>query len=176
MKQWQQFLLLTGLMVGINTIASISWIILSNYVENDHFNPSLIEWIETFFLLNGPFAFFQIFVIKNDTWWKILILPSIILLFQILFYSPHDAEFAVLCMGAYARILEIGIRIMDSFPELFSIKLRQIIFFLNCTGLLWLYLVGILYCFQITVQKKTRAIVKRTRETNPQHLKDSIEF
>lgn len=153
MKQWQQFLLLTGLMVGINIIASVSWIILSIFVENNYFNPSLVEWIETFFLINSPFAFFQIFVIKNDTWWKILILPSIILLFQILFYSPNDAEFAVLCMGAYARILEIGIRIMDSFPEIFSTKLRQIVFFLNCTWLLWLYLVGLLKCFQITVRK-----------------------
>lgn len=99
-----------------------------------------LDYIGSAFVFSLLFALFQVFAIGWDKWWKILILPTIILSFQCLLSFPPDP------MGDG---LEAAYTASEIWAKGFDVVLNRFNLWdlvrLFCTAFLWLYQVALLF-------------------------------
>lgn len=149
MKKWHQWFCLVGTIVGLN----ITSLIIEFFVfPESRYRFSLsyyLNYITPSFILSALYSFIQIFVISLKRWWKIWILPTLLLLFQVLLVVSPDPmgdglEAAYSSMTLWANSLNVILAYFDLWSHTKCF----------CTIILWGYLVSITVAMRYIINRQ----------------------
>lgn len=149
MKKGYQWLLLEGTIIGLNITSLIIEFVLFPESRYCFTFSYYLNYLTSSLILSTLYSLTQVFVINWERWWKIWILPTILIVFQILLVVSPDPmgdglEAAYTSMTLWAN----GLNVILSYFELWSHTK------LFCTVLLWVYLTSITIAVRYIINKQ----------------------